>query len=688
MNSDGQIVQARANQSYLGALEDLDGLIAKRGAKKESSPGVLATAGAVAADVYTGATEIPRALVTGVGKAADEMLDNAWQLATWDSEANVPLEDLLPDDPESVTGGFIQGAVQFVAGMVPVAKGLKAAGVASKGVRYGLAGIAAEPLAMDEHEDRLSNLIQSVPALQNPVTDYLEAEDDDPVIEGKIKQALEGAGIDMIAGGVLAGIKTLRGAKKLEEAKFADKGADDALKASDAPAPSKEVEAAPNPAMEAVKEPAPFKPLEQAELAPKNMQQPATLEPEAAAAKAEADVRAQTDVPAPTLRDLKIVGDARRPVFRVDGGVRQQAAGTLAKLESQPEADRLKSIGEQLKALRSQRPADRPKGLAEYLRTLGPILDEGGELRQADLARYGLMRGKPGAQAVNLDDATLRAWEAGYFPEFQDRPSIQDMLEALQDEARFGPRVSTADEQAAQAFEDIDNFGQMLDELGLDAQVATADDVARALDDAAKPAIRSEPAGDGMLRQADEAEADGLLDDARPIDADDIARQIDDDPFSGEMRFEVAPGKVGNINLANLGTGDDVRALIRALGEAVPIKSTTRQSTDEARALADKLLVDPEKMVARFKGMAADGRAFTRSEILATRQLMTNNGERILSMAQKIVSEGANDAERFAFKRQIAFQNAIMRVVSDQAREAGRALQAFATITRGNAACL
>ncbi len=99
---------------------------------------------------------------------------------------------------KTVAGGMVRGVTQFVAGYGAVGKSLKLAKATTKtgAVVKGLGqGAATDFVAFDAHEDRLSDLVQSVPALQNPLTDWLEAEADDSILEGKLKNAVEGLGL-------------------------------------------------------------------------------------------------------------------------------------------------------------------------------------------------------------------------------------------------------------------------------------------------------------------------------------------------------------------------------------------------------------------------------------------------------------------------------------------------------------
>ena len=86
-------------------------------------------------------------------------------------------------------------------------------------------------------------------------------------------------------------------------------------------------------------------------------------------------------------------------------------------------------------------------GLTEYLRKAGGVRpDLGGELTSRDLGKLVDLAGK-----MNLEDATLDAWHAGYIGHehgtFSDtRPEQDDLLTAL-DQERFGERVLRLDDQ-------------------------------------------------------------------------------------------------------------------------------------------------------------------------------------------------------------------------------------------------
>lgn len=158
-------------------------------------------------------------------------------------------------------GKFATGIFEFAAGFVPgagiagkIGKGSRTfnltktaeraariSGNAGKAARISLArsaaaGALADFTVYDANEERLSNLINnSFPALKNPVTDFLAADEDEGQFEGRIKQVLEGAGIGTLLDTVMLG---LRGVKAQRAARAADgdvtRAIDEALPAAEA----------------------------------------------------------------------------------------------------------------------------------------------------------------------------------------------------------------------------------------------------------------------------------------------------------------------------------------------------------------------------------------------------------------------------------------------------------------------
>ena len=79
-----------------------------------------------------------------------------------------------------------------------------------------LTGFAAEQLAFSPDEERLSNLIQEY--APNQFTEYLMADEDDTATEGRLKMALEGAGLGLTLDAVFLGARSIKNKfKKAEE---------------------------------------------------------------------------------------------------------------------------------------------------------------------------------------------------------------------------------------------------------------------------------------------------------------------------------------------------------------------------------------------------------------------------------------------------------------------------------------
>lgn len=190
------------------------------------------------------------------------------------------LGDILPDydtrllgTSNTTAGAFIEGAAQFATGFVPVVGQLGKVGrlanarkflgpdVANKLARGGkltwaeskilakntklrragdnlAAGVAADFLMFDAQEERLSNLLYQYPALQNPVTEYLQASEDDGEIEGRFKNVIEGlfmeAGMAAITKPFMSSVKMIKNRnKKLSEGKSPEDAVDEAIAEGD-----------------------------------------------------------------------------------------------------------------------------------------------------------------------------------------------------------------------------------------------------------------------------------------------------------------------------------------------------------------------------------------------------------------------------------------------------------------------
>ena len=124
----------------------------------------------------------------------------------------------MPEQSDATLGRVTEGISQTVVGFVAggrVLKGLgvgKAATTGGKIVKGAAQGMIGDFMAFDGNEERLSNLIESVPELRNPVTAFLAADEESPELAGRLKNTLEGLGVGSAFEGLLA---VLRGTKAL-----------------------------------------------------------------------------------------------------------------------------------------------------------------------------------------------------------------------------------------------------------------------------------------------------------------------------------------------------------------------------------------------------------------------------------------------------------------------------------------
>lgn len=113
--------------------------------------------------------------------------------------------------PKSVTGNVIEDIAQFLTGFGVAGKALsKSAKFAKTGKLTQLVtkGAVGDVLAFDEQEERLSNTLQGTPL--EVITQHIQSEEDDTLVEGKMKQAIEGAGLGLIGEGLFRAAKTIR----------------------------------------------------------------------------------------------------------------------------------------------------------------------------------------------------------------------------------------------------------------------------------------------------------------------------------------------------------------------------------------------------------------------------------------------------------------------------------------------
>jgi hypothetical protein len=131
-------------------------------------------------------------------------------------------KEWLPEipEPQYFGGSVVRDITGFVIPYAGLSKVLSATKVLPKAktffggaTRATVVGAAAEQAAFSPEEQRLSNLVQSVPEIANPVTEYLQADPDDTIAQSRMKMALEGAALGTALDVVVAGARAFRSKK-------------------------------------------------------------------------------------------------------------------------------------------------------------------------------------------------------------------------------------------------------------------------------------------------------------------------------------------------------------------------------------------------------------------------------------------------------------------------------------------
>ena len=112
------------------------------------------------------------------------------------------------------------------------------------------------------------------------------------------------------------------------------------------------------------------------------------------------------------------------------------------------------------------KPGKEPKRLASFVKARGGLSEQyRGEVQSfADKkGAKGLINARNGQSA---DDMALWAWEQGYFPDFPERPSVDDLLRALEDDVRGNvARYSEHDAQEVARYTDAIHHNAEVDQL-------------------------------------------------------------------------------------------------------------------------------------------------------------------------------------------------------------------------------
>lgn len=235
------------------------------------------------------------------------------------------------------------------------------------------------------------------------------------------------------------------------------------------------------------------------------------------------------------------------------------------------DAEALAGLQRQLRA----RPAP-VESLLGFLSRNG-IRDQSGELRQLGITsrtRPGLLRreGQP------LDEATLDAFEAGFFPGHTERPTSNDLLDAIREELHGNRIVREDDLDRLAEREALELLDQGLVEAGIDVRRIKPADLGQRIREV-QATIRERQAGQEAARMAragaDSADVEERL--ALMAEEDTIAEADLRQRFAGREKQEIVlendDGTVARMSVEDLFAGfareaDDLAALRVCAGGA------------------------------------------------------------------------------------------------------------------------
>ena len=176
-------------------------------------------------DVGRGVLNAPFHLISNVGALGADVLRTGVETATGNEHPEISVDQWNPlGDTQTTLGGLSQGVTEMAIGMAISGGALRAAGVADglSALKYGKAlthltqGALADTFVFGAHDKRLSDLLVQYPALNNPVTRFLQSKDTDGVFYSRLKNVLEGAGVGSITGlafKLFSGSKAIRAAQ-------------------------------------------------------------------------------------------------------------------------------------------------------------------------------------------------------------------------------------------------------------------------------------------------------------------------------------------------------------------------------------------------------------------------------------------------------------------------------------------
>lgn len=287
-----------------------------------------------------------------------------------------------------------------------------------------------------------------------------------------------------------------------------------------------------------------------------------------------------------------------------------------------------------------------PLDLVGWLRTQGGIREDRGNLahlgisngpRNLDFAKSEGFLGKlVRDDGMTIDDAAVRAWEQGWFPDYDAPPSSAEFLDALDATHKGGSgRVFHPED-----YETLDAYN---------AAQTQRNAVERA-DQEGRPLV--EPVG-------------------KPVSMADL--DANQPPATAYEDLPRIGGKVGNIRVGKLSSKQDIARALQTVDNRFGGFDAARRgkiAQAETQALAAELNMTPDDLLRRRRGQALNA-----EQALAARAILAKSGDELVTLAK--AAQGGSDEALAAFRAGLVRHAAIQEQVSGATAEAGRALAQF-----------
>lgn len=582
-------------------------------------------------------------------------------------------EDLAPQlptgpDQRSAGGQFVESMAQFLTGFLGAGRVRSAAGVATNAprlVRSAVDSALASFTVFDGHEARLADVIEMSPTLSNPVTEFLASDEDDPELVGRMKNALEDIGLGAVADTFVAGVRAIKGSRRarnraqrvLEAEAELDQQAQadfrDIMKISGDP------NAAP---IQVVSEPSRLT-MDMLERSRRDLEDGIEI--------GQTEARALVETAERWAAEVKRLQPERA----------QTIEDLAAQWRERGDPDAYRALLDAMDEARQ--PVQRPPSLIDFLRDTGGLVDEGAELSARDLAGQtdAINRFTSGKTRQQLDDAARAAWEAGYFPDMEVRPTINQFLDALDRDARAAAaqndsaRVfSQQDDAMVQALQSRQQAADFLEEW----EVNYTDRSRRA---------REASAADATAERAVQEGATATLDDLISVsEAMDAAGARYGVSFPDAAALGAQDVR---INFNALNTSDDIRSVIGQLADSYADDIATARGDVRGNAT----LFDEQSELGSAWSILEQrrrGEPLTDSQVIAAQRLYIASAENVRRAARMVADRSnvppsaaalSDEMLQFNLNRAISVHRAIQAEIAGAKADAGRALRAWQVVT-------